>query len=106
MNKLWLICLIIRSLLIYYIYNYWKYDKGLIKYILIIIGIGFLYKGYTGSNNEYQISKVFWHKTRYIHSMFYLLALLSYIYNKKNICIIMLLFDIIFSIIYRLITNQ
>ena len=33
-----------------------------------------MYKGLTGSNSETQVNKVFWHETRYIHGMFYLLS--------------------------------
>jgi hypothetical protein len=70
------------------------------------MGIGFMIKGYTGSNDEIQICKVFWHDTRYIHGMFYLLS--SYYLYKKDIDMVSLLLlnDLIFSISYRLYTNQ
>ena len=33
-----------------------------------------MYKGYYGSNNETQVSKVFWHETGLVHGFFYLSA--------------------------------
>lgn len=75
--------------------KYYKY----LKFLILIIGITFGYKALTGSNNEIQFAKVFWHRTRIIHSFLFLLA-----YSLSNIkySILVLLFDVIFSIIYRI----
>jgi len=92
---LWSICIFIRLLMIFIIIKYNIYI------ILLIIGLGFMYKWLCGSNNEYQIKQVFWHETRIIHSIFYIIAgILLYNKNKKLAKNILLL-DIIFSIIYR-----
>ena len=68
-HPLWFFCILIRLILVYVI-QYIEVIPYLNKYfvcLLLLIGIGFLYKGFTGSNNEIQLSKVFWHETRYIH---------------------------------------
>lgn len=109
-HPLWLICILVRiSIIILIKYIYIKNDK-LIKNLIILsllsIGLGFMNKGYFGSNNEIQIRKVFWHDSRYIHGILYILSSI-YLYNNNiNICIILLILDIIFSILYRLITNK
>ena len=108
-HPLWFICILIRLLLIIMIYYIYKNNKNKIKIIyliLLIIGFGFIYKGYSGSNNEIQISKVFWHDSRYIHGILYLLSCYYLINNKINITMIILLLDIIFSILYRLTNNK
>jgi len=103
-HPLWTICVLVRISLIFFIYYLYHKKKQFRKYILfllLLIGCGFLYKSITGSNNEKQIAKVFWHKTRIIHSLFYLLSAF-YIFKKKiNISSIILIIDIIFSILYR-----
>ena len=81
-------------------------NNDILYIILLIIGFGFIYKGYSGSNNEIQISKVFWHDSRYIHGILYLLSCYYLINNKINITMIILLLDIIFSILYRLTNNK
>ena len=70
------------------------------------MGIGFTYKSITGSNNEYQIAKVFWHNVRYVHAFLYLLASAAMFYKKINLNTLFLVSDIIFSILYRIITSQ
>jgi hypothetical protein len=70
------------------------------------MGLGFLYKGLTGSNDEIQVAKVFWHETRYTHSILYILASI-YLYNgNMDMNTLLLTSDVIFSIMYRLLTNQ
>ena len=65
------------------------------------MGLGFLYKYFTGSNDETQLNKVFWHHTRLLHGILYLLA--SYYYFKSDIKVAskVLVIDIVFSLIYR-----
>jgi len=96
-HPLWFLCITIRLL-----YSQYIFESIWIRLILLIIGIGFFYKYVTGSNMEYQISKVFWHETRIIHSIVYISAFVI-----KDIKIVkMLLFsDVIFSILYRLYTG-
>lgn len=106
-HPIWAICIAVRVLLIFvisYLYHNNTYSiLGLI--ILAAIGFGFLYKAITGSNNEKQVAKVFWHDVRYIHSAFYLLA--GYYFYMKNLdmCKIMLIMDILFSFTYRIVKN-
>ena len=97
-HPLWYLCIFIRIFLAYSLFKYQKYSKYL-KIIILFIGLGFAYKAFTGSNNEVQIAKVFWHETRIIHSFLFLLA---YSMSSLNKSAFILLFDVIFSIIYRL----
>ena len=107
-NPIWTICLIVRICLLLSIRFF--YNNRVFKYIAIVvllgIGLGFLYKCKTGSNNEKQLSKVFWHNTRCLHSFFYILAAYYLYCNKINMINVILSTDICFSILYRIITNQ
>ena len=109
-HPLWYVCLTVRiSLILIYAYISKKGSsmvKNLTCLLLFIIGSGFLYKSITGSNEEKQISKVFWHETRFIHAIFYLLASL-YLYNRNTILLILILsLDVIFSLLYRIISKK
>jgi hypothetical protein len=96
-HPLWYFCIFIRLFLTFSFLKYSKYSKYS-KFVLLVIGLGFAYKALTGSNNEIQITKVFWHKTRLLHAFLFLLAYsMSSVKNSTRI----LVFDIIFSIIYR-----
>jgi len=102
MNKLWYICLLVRLSLIFLIRRNVKRYNRFFHIILLSIGLGFYYKGYTGSNNEIQLSKVFWHETRYLHGTLYLLS--SFYLFKQNLDMssLILLIDLLFSILYRI----
>lgn len=106
-HNLWFLCIIVRLLLIFAIV---KLSKTKIKKYLFLllcsIGIGFMYKGYYGSNNETQVSKVFWHETRLVHGFFYLSAGFYLIKNNFKMSRIMLIMDVFFSFIYRIILNR
>ena len=111
-NPLWYVCLTTRLTLILFIAYFYINSKTKNKaktigsLLLMIIGVGFVLKGIFGSNNEVQISKVFWHETRYVHGMLYILASL-YLYNDNiRISSLLLLLDIIFSVSYRITTNK
>lgn len=107
-NPLWSVCIIVRLSLIFIIRYFYKNNifKNIAAVVLLTMGIGFLYKYITGSNNEIQISKVFWHETRYIHGFFYILASYYLYFNNIEMNTLMLSTDISFSILYRIITNQ
>ena len=110
-NPLWGLCIFIRVFLIFmirYIYKNFKESilNKLILVILLLIGIGFLYKGYFGSNNEKQIAKVFWHETRYIHGILYLFATYYLFNNNIDMNSIILFVDLLFSLTYRIIKNK
>uniref|UniRef100_A0A6C0LY46 Uncharacterized protein n=1 Tax=viral metagenome TaxID=1070528 RepID=A0A6C0LY46_9ZZZZ len=111
-HPLWYICITLRLIISFIplLYNYFfvKNSKNsyrmsklivLNKYIILLIGLGFLYKSLFGSNNEFQIKKVFWHNTRIIHAILYLIAALNF-HNYKFSSFI-LLSDVLFSIFYR-----
>lgn len=100
-HPLWCICIIIRISIIFSIQYSYK-----IHWILLLIGCGFLYKAITGSNNEHQIARVFWHSSRIIHTIMFLSAGASLLFLKnKLLCQIILLGDILVSILYRIMHN-
>tara|TARA_B100002051_G_C16596394_1_gene565599 strand:+ start:132 stop:458 length:327 start_codon:yes stop_codon:yes gene_type:complete len=105
-HYLWFLCIIVRLSLIKIIRYMKKESRQIMTFILLIMGLGFIYKGYFGSNNEIQIAKVFWHETRIIHGMFYILASYYLFNNNLDMNSLILLSDIIFSIMYRIFTNQ
>ena len=113
-HPLWYICLMVRTILIFFlrcisksklILSYPKIKIG-IAIILLIMGLGFMYNGIFGSNNEIQLAKVFWHETRFVHGVLYILA--SYFFYIDNIDMnsLVLTTDIFFSILYRIYTDQ
>ena len=88
--------------------SYWYYflirliEK--VKYLSIIffgIGFGFIYKGIFGSNNEIQINKVFWHETRFLHGILYILSGFYLFKENINIASLVLVLDLISSFLYR-----
>lgn len=100
-NPLWIICVITRIVIILLTRTFYKNYKNQIGLILLIMGSGFMYKGYCGSNNEIQSSKVFWHETRYLHGVLYILSSF-YLYNKNiKMNSLVLSLDLIFSFMYR-----
>ena len=101
-HPLWYLCLSFRLFLAFSLSKYPKY----LKIVLLVIGLGFAYKALTGSNNEVQIEKVFWHETRYLHGTLYLLASFYIYKNNLNMCSLILLIDLLFSILYRLVLNK
>lgn len=109
-QPLWIVCLITRLCLLL-LMGYLSKKKNNITIIiaslvLLTMSIGFMYKYFTGSNNEVQVGKVFWHETRLVHGILYLLAS-YYLYTKNGtMCMLVLGLDIIFSILYRIVTNQ
>lgn len=111
-NPFWYLCITVRFTLIFFIrwlYNTIK-DKKMIRIILgtflLIIGAGFLYKSIIGSNNEIQIAKVFWHETRAVHSVLYLLSGFYLLKDNLNMCSLLLFTDLMFSFFYRFILNK
>ena len=107
-HPLWFFCIFIRILLIVSVYYSFKQQKftTFFKLLLSIIGVGFLYKTLFGSNNEIQIEKVFWHETRLVHSILYLLAAYYLFNNYINITLLLLSLDLVFSICYRFINQK
>lgn len=94
-HPLWYFCISIRLFLTLNLQHYYKYSK----FIILAMGCGFAYKALTGSNNETQIAKVFWHNVRFVHSLLFFLA---YLQSTPKSTILILICDIIFSISYRI----
>lgn len=109
-HPLWYICLLIRSFLVLLVQIIFKKNNPLfqkiILYLIGIIGFGFLYKSITGSDEEYQIAKVFWHSTRWVHSTIYLLSFVFLLNKYVNVSTILLVIDILFSVIYRILKRK
>jgi len=105
-HPLWFICLLARFLLAVAVYQANPFWNQYLSFILILIGAGFFYKGYFSSNDEMQIAKVFWHETRYIHGLFYLKSGFYLYHDNKNMASILILSDICFSVLYRIIQNK
>ena len=105
-HPLWYVCLFTRVLLIIgivlVISNHKSY-KNYAVVLLAIMGSGFIYKYITGSNNEKQIAKVFWHDSRLLHGMLYLIASFYTFRENMKMLIIALSIDIIGSLFYRFI---
>ena len=74
--------------------------------ILAIMSIGFLYKFFTGSNNEIQIAKVFWHESRLLHGGLYLISAYYLYRNNVRMMTVALLIDVFGSLLYRLLSQQ
>lgn len=107
-HPLWFLCLLVRLTMIYLIYIFYSNNKykNEIPILLILIALGFYYQAYYGSNSTKQISKVFWHDTRFIHASLYSLSG-YYLYNNKlNLSLLILFIDILFSIMYRILFNK
>lgn len=104
-NKLWYVCIIVRLSMILII-RYFNNKSKFIPLILMAMGLGFMFKAITGSNNETQIAKVFWHETRYVHGSLYLLAAYYLYKNNLDMNSMILFTDVIFSFIYRFYTQQ
>jgi len=106
-HKLWILCIIVR---LSFVFTIIKLSKTTIKKYLFLllcsIGIGFIYKGYFGSNNETQVAKVFWHETRYIHGFFYLISGMYLYKNNLDMTTLILTTDLFFSILYRIYTKK
>ena len=113
-NPLWYVCLLVRVSIIFIfcflsnskVFKSHPIVKNVLAAVLFAIGAGFIYKGVFGSNNEVQLSKVFWHETRFVHGALYILA--SYYLYQNNIKMnsLVLTTDILFSIMYRLYMNK
>lgn len=101
-NVIWILCILFRLSIILLIRLYYKKIKNILLFTLLLIGLGFMYKYIFGSNNEIQIEKVYWHETRLLHSVLYILSGYYLYVNNINMSSIILLLDILFSFIYKL----
>ena len=116
-HPLWYICIFIRLIIallpiIYYYLSKMtnkirtlKKVSFISKYIILIMGIGFLYKAIFGSNSESQVRKIFWHKTRIVHSILFIIAGL-YFDNNYKLSSSLLFISVLFSIVYRFLSGH
>lgn len=107
-HPLWLGCIAFRLCIVEW--TAWSNASGAFKLktaiFLAIISAGFAWKAFTGSNDEIQVRKVFWHDTRATHSLLFALAALSHVHDRSSISSWnILLVDIAFSFIYRAYTQ-
>jgi len=108
-HPIWFVCIITRACLAYVVYRFGYVNKQIrygLTMLLMGMGVGFLFKGYYGSNNETQIAPVFWHDTRYIHGLLYILASFFLMNGNPINSSTLIITDIAFSIIYRVMTDQ
>ena len=104
-HPIWYLCISVRVLSILLL-NKFKNYKKIITSILLLVSIGFIYQSIYSSNETFQISKVFWHDSRMIHGILYLLATYYFYINDIKMTTILLITDIVFSILYRMIKNK
>ena len=108
-HPLWFLCIFVRIALIFlirFIYKLRKSYKKYISFILFLMGAGFIYKAIYSSNDEIQIERVFWHEARYLHGTLYLLASVYIYKNNLDMGSLILLIDVVFSILYRVLLNK
>ena len=109
MHPIWLVCVCVRISIIFIIRYLYKFRKNklykLIPAIILFFGLDFIRKGITGSNNEIQIAKVFWHETRLVHGMLLIFASYYLYMDNLNMNSIILFTDLLFSFTYRIV-NQ
>ena len=113
-HSMWYLCLCIRIsivILLRCLMHGKKIKRRLvvtriITCALLAIGVGFAYKSVTGSNDEYQLQKVFWHHTRFVHSILYTSAAFVALYGSSNTVSILLSADMSFSVLYRILFDK
>ena len=105
-HPLWFICILVRLGIIILVRSVKKIYYKFISVTLFAIGVGFIYKGLFGSNNEIQINKVFWHEARFLHGILYILS--GFYLFKKNINMtsLVLILDLISSFLYRFMNKK
>jgi hypothetical protein len=113
-HPLWFVCITVRSVLAIIVWNLQQkktIDTGLdinniMTLLLLLIAIGFVYKSVTGSNNETQLAPVFWHSTRFVHAILFTSAFIALFMGRPKISSLLIASDVLFSIIYRVTTDQ
>lgn len=109
-HPFWYICIAIRLIIsvspLVYKHYFKKSDKYafIFQFLLLSIGIGFGTKAIFGSNNETQFAKVFWHKTRFVHSFLFIFAAIHF--HDYNLSSSLLFVSVLFSLYYRFISGH
>ncbi len=96
-HPLWFFCIFVRIIIVFL--PFINSISNISKYIILLMGLGFLYKSVFGSNHEIQVKKVFWHNVRIVHGILFILA--AFYFTNKKLSSILLLSSVVFSIIYR-----
>ena len=96
-HPLWFFCIFVRIIIVFL--PFINSISNISKYIILLMGLGFLYKSVFGSNDEIQVKKVFWHNVRIVHGILFILA--AFYFTNKKLSSILLLSSVLFSIIYR-----
>jgi hypothetical protein len=104
-HPLWFVCLLVRCLLVYTVFRFHHATPRLLLAILFTIGVGFLFKALTGSNDDKRVfwpeKKVFWHDARSVHAVMYLMASGYLLHDNVAMACLILALNVIFSVIYR-----
>ena len=102
-HPIWFVCLLTRIAVAYavkYAVNF--KNKSWVTGLLMLAGVGFVYKGVFGSNDEKQIAKVFWHETRFVHGLLYILASVYLLLDNSSLSATLIWTDVLFSTVYRM----
>jgi len=101
-HPLWYLCIFTRLSMVYIVKKYGNSKKygHIIQIILMLMALGFLNKSIYGTNNEKQITKVFWHDSRIVHAIFFGLSVFLLYKNKTNLGSIILFIDLRVITIY------
>ena len=105
MHPLWSLCLLVRVILISltlytgHLSTTWRIVLGS---SLGAMGVGFLYKSVTGSNNEVQVEKVFWHDSRAVHGVLFGLSAMYTFRDQPRLAGWVLTVDVVASVMYRI----
>jgi Mn2+/Fe2+ NRAMP family transporter len=108
-HPLWFLCIFVRIALVFltiFIKRNYVIFKKYLAIIILLLGIGFIYKAMFGSNNETQFVKVFWHETRYLHGVLYIISSIYIYKNNLDMGSLILLIDLLFSVLYRVLLNK
>lgn len=103
-HPLWAVCLVLRAVLARAVYRW--HGQHSLAMLLMVIGTGFIVKGYFGSDDEEQIGPVFWHSTRYAHGILFVLSSLYLVSGDRMNASLLILTDIAYSVLNRIITDK
>ena len=101
-HPLWAICLLVRAILIFVTRYTAPFARIITATYIGAIAVGFLYKAVTGSNNEVQVEKVFWHDSRLLHACMFALSSIYILRGDPAMAAFVLIVDVLASVAYRI----
>jgi len=101
-HPLWAICLVVRAILIVLTRYTGRFARKITATYIGAIAVGFLYKAVTGSNNEFQVEKVFWHDSRLLHACMFALSSIYILMGDPAMAALVLTVDVLASVAYRM----